>query len=76
MYWCPSPVCPTVSFLMCFPVPESNVKYINLHNIVSTTVFVLTQTSLCGFILFIVSHIYIYVDLYCVSFLLCVNASP
>ena len=51
-------------FLLCFPLPESDAKY--YLTLISTrlTVFILTQTLFCGFLLFIVSVVDIYVNLY------------
>ena len=61
---CLSRVCHTVSFLICFPLSGSDFKY-NLPLLSRpTTVFVSTQTLLCSCILFIVSLIDIYVNLY------------
>ena len=52
---------------MCSPLPESDFKnYLPLPGL-STTVFVLTQPMLWGFILLIVSLVVIYGNLYCGS---------
>ena len=52
---------------MCSPLPESDFKNSLPLLGLSTTVFVLTQTMLWGFLLLIVSLVVIYGNLYCGS---------